>query len=206
MAQRCLDTGLPEQRPVPTSWWDETGAPSWEEAESGQGAADSLATGAPRQRKQRSEGDSRPAAKLPTMRIRLVNKDDAPPAQEEPETVPQAGVEDGSPSDSGASTDPMAEEGTPSATRATTDPMVEEGTPSATGATTDPMVEEGTPSATGATTDPMAEESTPSATGASADHMVEESTPSATGATTDPMVEEGTPSATGASMDPMTEI
>ena len=31
-----LDTGLPEQRPVPTSWWDETGASSSEEAESGQ--------------------------------------------------------------------------------------------------------------------------------------------------------------------------
>ena len=204
MAQRCLDTGLHEQ-PVPTSWWDETGASSSEEAESGQGAADSLATGTPRKRKQRSEGDSRPAAKLPTMRIRLVNKDEAPPAQEEPDTVPQAGVEDGSPSDSGASTDPMVEEGTPSATGASTDPMVEEGTPSATGASTDPMVEEGRPSATGASTDPMVEEGTPSATGASTDPMVEEGTPSATGASMDPMVEEGRPSATGASTDPMVE-
>ena len=57
--------------------------------------------------------------------------------QEEPETVPQAGVEDGSPSDSGASTDTMVEEGTPSATWASMDPMAEEGTPSATGASTD---------------------------------------------------------------------
>ena len=112
----------------------------------------------PRKRKRRSEGDSRPAAKLPTMRIRLVNKDEAPPAQEEPETVPQARVEDGSPSDSGASTDSMVEEGTPSATGASADPMAEEGTPSATGATTDSMAEEGTPSATGASTDPMVEE------------------------------------------------
>ena len=90
----------------------------------GQGAADSLATGTPLKRKRRSEGDSRPAAKLPTVRIRLVNKDEAPPAQEEPETVPQAGVEDGSPSYSGASTDPvpvMTEEGTPSATGASMD-------------------------------------------------------------------------------------
>ena len=124
MAQWCLDTGLPEQRPVPTSWWDETGASSSEEAESGQGAVDSLTTGTRRKRKRRSEGDSRPAAKLPTVRIRLVNKDEAPPAQEEPETVPQAGVEDGSPSDSGTSTDPMPA-------------MTEEGTPSATGASTD---------------------------------------------------------------------
>ena len=155
------------------------------------------------------------------MRIRLVNKDEAPPAQEELETVPQARVEEGTPSSTGASTDPMAEKGTPSATGATTDPMAEEGTPSATGASTDPMaeegtpsstgastdlmVEEGTPSATGASTDPMAEEGTPSATGASTDPMVEEGTPSSTGASTDPMAEEGTPSATGASMDPMTE-
>ena len=149
-----------------------------------------------------SEGDSRPAAKLPTMRI---HKDEAPPAQEEPETVPQAVVEDGSPSDSGASTDPMVEEGTPSATGASTDPMAEEGTPSATGASTDPMAEEGTPSATGASMDPMVEEGTPSATGASTDPMAEEGTPSATGASTDPMAEEGTPSATGASKDPMVE-
>ena len=169
MAQRCLDTGLPEQRPVPTSWWDETGISSSEEAEGGQGAADSLATGTPRKRKRRSEGDSRPAAKLPTVRIRLVNKDEAPPEQEEPETVPQAGVEDGSPSESGTSTDPMAEEGTPSGSGASTDPMTEEGTPSVTGASTDPMTEEGTPSATGASTDPMVEEGTPSATGASTD-------------------------------------
>ena len=201
MAQRCLDTGLPEQSPVPTSWWDETGASSSEEAERGQGAADSLATGTPRKRKLRSEGDSRPAAKLPTVRIHLVNKDEAPPAQEEPETVPQAGVEDGSPSDSRASTDPMAEEGTPSATGASTDPMAEEGTPSATGASTDPMAEEGTPSATGASTDPMAEEGTPSATGASTDPMTEEGTSSATGDSTDPVAEEGTPSATGVSTD-----
>ena len=143
MAQRCLDTGLPEQRPVPTSWWDETGASSSEEAESEPGAADSLATGTPRKRKRRSVGDSMPAAKLPTVRIRLVNKDEAPPAREEPEIVPQARVEDDSPSDSGASTDPvpaMTEEGTPSATGASTDPvpaMTEEGTPSATGASTD---------------------------------------------------------------------
>ena len=212
MAQWCLDTGLPKQRPIPTSWWDETGASSSEEAESGQGVVDSLATGKPRKKqtnkqtkKRRSEGDSRPAVKLPAMRIRLVNKDEAPPAQEELEIVPQAGVEDGSPSDSGASTDPMVEEGTPSATGASTDPMVEEGTPSATGASTDPMVEEVTPSATGASTDPMVEEGTPSATGASTDPMVEEGTPSATGASTDPMAEEGTPSATGASTDPMVE-
>ena len=110
-------------------------------------------------------------------------------------------TEEGTPSATGASTDPMVEEGTPSATGASTDPMVEEGTPSATGASTDPMAEEGTPSATGASTDPMAEEGTPSATGASTDPMVEEGTPSATGASTDPMVEEGTPSATGASTD-----
>ena len=205
MAQRCLDTGLPEQRTVPTSWWDETGASSSEEAESGQGAADSLATGTPRKRKRRTEGDSRPAAKLPTVRIRLVNKDEAPPAQEKPETVPQARVEDGSPSATGASTDPMVEEGTPSATGASTDPMTEEGTPSATGASTDPNAEEGTPSATGASTDPMAEEGTPSATGASTDPMTEEGTPSATGTSTDPNAEEGTPSATGASTDPMVE-
>ena len=124
MAQRCLDTGLPEQRPVPTSWWDETGASSSEEAESEPGAADSLATGTPRKRKRRSVGDSMPAAKLPTVRIRLVNKDEAPPAREEPEIVPQARVEDDSPSDSGASTDPvpaMTEEGTPSATGASMD-------------------------------------------------------------------------------------
>ena len=75
------------------------------------------------------------------MRIRLINTDEAPPAQEEPEVAPRAGVEDGSPSDSGASTDPMTEEGTPSATGASTDPMAEEGTPSATGASTDPMTE-----------------------------------------------------------------
>ena len=143
MAQRCLDTGLPEQGPVPTSWWDETGASSSEEAESEPGAADSLATGTPRKRKRRSVGDSMPAAKLPTVRIRLVNKDEAPPAREEPEIVPQARVEDDSPSDSGASTDPvpaMTEEGTPSATGASTDPvpaMTEEGTPSATGASMD---------------------------------------------------------------------
>ena len=124
MAQRCLDTGLPEQRPVPTLWWDETGASSSEEVESEPGAADSLATGTPRKRKRRSVGDSIPAAKLPTVRIRLVNKDEAPPAREEPEIVPQARVEDGSPSDSGASTDPvpaMTEEGTPSATGASMD-------------------------------------------------------------------------------------
>ena len=71
------------------------------------------------------------------MHIRLVDEDEAPPAQEEPETVPQARVEDGSPSDPGTSTDPMAEEGTPSATGVSTDPMTEEGTPSATGASTD---------------------------------------------------------------------
>ena len=59
-----------------------------------------------------------------TVGIRLVNKDEAPPAQEEPETVPQARVEDGSPSDSGTSTDPMPA-------------MTEEGTPSATGASMD---------------------------------------------------------------------
>ena len=139
------------------------------------------------------------------MRIRLVNKDEVPPAQEELETVPQAGVEDGSPSDSGASTDPMVEEGTPSATGASADPVTEEDTPSATGASTDPMVEKGTPSATGASADPVVEEGTPSATGASTDPMVEEGTPSATGASTDPMAEEGTPSATGASTDPMVE-
>ena len=124
MAQRCLDTGLPEQRLVPTSWWDETGASSLEEAESEPGVADSLATGTPRKRKRRSVGDSIPAAKLPTVRIRLVNKDEAPPAREEPEIVPQARVEDGSPSDSGASTDPVpatTEEGTPSATGASMD-------------------------------------------------------------------------------------
>ena len=53
-----------------------------------------------------------------------MNKDEAPPAREEPEIVPQARVEDGSPSDSGASTDPvpaMTEEGTPSATGASMD-------------------------------------------------------------------------------------
>ena len=189
---------------MPTSWWDETGTSSSEEAESGRGAVDSLATGTPRKRKRRSEGDSRPAAKLPTVRIGLV-KDEAPPAQEEPETVPQAGVEDGSPSDSGTSTDPMAEEGTPSVTGSSTDPMTEEGTPSVTGASTDPMTEEGTPSVTGASTDPMAEEGTPSATGASTDPLAEEGTPSAPGASTDPMAEEGTPSATWASTDPMAE-
>ena len=106
--------------PVPTSWWDETGAPSSEEAERGKGVADSLATGTPRKRKRRSEGHSRPAAKLSTMRIRLLNKDEAPPAQEDPETVSQAGVEEASPSDSGASTDRgpmqvMTVEGTSSA-------------------------------------------------------------------------------------------
>ena len=191
MAQRCLDTGLPEQRLVPTSWWDETGASSSEEAESGRGAVDSLTTGTPppplppHKRKRRPEGDSRPAAKLPTVRIRLVNKDEVPPAQEEPETAPQAGVEDGSPSESGTCMDSTAEEGTPSATGASTDPMVEEGTPSASGASTDPMEEEGTPSATGTFTDPMAEEGTPSATGASTDPMAEEGTPSATGVSTD---------------------
>ena len=124
MAQRCLDTGLPEQRPVPASWWDETGASSSEEAESEPGAADSLATGTPRKRKRRSVGDSMPAAKLPTVRIRLVNKDETPPAREELVIVPQARVEDGSSSDSGASTDPvpsMTEEGTPSATGASMD-------------------------------------------------------------------------------------
>ena len=79
----------------------------------------------------------------------------------------------------------MVEEGTPSATGASADPMVEEGTPSATGASTDPMAEQGTPSATGASADHMVEEGTPSATGASKDPMTEESTPSATGVSTD---------------------
>ena len=55
------------------------------------------------------------------MRIRLLNKDEAPPAQEDPETVSQAGVDEASPSDSGASTDGgpmqvMTDEGTSSAT------------------------------------------------------------------------------------------
>ena len=120
-----------------------TGASSSEEAESGQGAVDSLMTGTPCKRKRCSEGDSRLAAKLPTVHIRLVNKDEALPVQEEPETVQQAGVEDGSPSATGATPDAMGEAGTPSATGASTDPMVEEGTPSATGVSTDPMTEEG---------------------------------------------------------------